>query len=136
MRASISNHLARKIINLPRLSPTHTSGRIIERLVPSRTHVVEYQPVLILQCSSDLVADAADRLSPTHQPLMLIESMEEGTLIWDTEMDYNDDKEMIVGTILGQIVDEGQEEEDDEEDEDWSWQAYLHDDNNDETTKS
>ena len=131
MRASISNHFARKIINLPRLSPTHTSGRIIERLVPSRTHVVEYQPVLILQCSPDLVADAADRLSPTHQPLMLIESMEEGTLIWN---DMDNDKEMInVGTILGQI-DEDQEEEDDEN-EDWSWQAYLHDDN-DETTKS
>jgi len=135
MRASISNHLARKIINLPRLSPTHTSGRIIERLVPSRTHVVEYQPVLILQCSPDLVADAADRLSPTHQPLMLIESMEEGTLIWNTDVDNNNDKEMInVGTILGQIVDEDQEEDDDEN-EDWSWQAYLHDDN-DETTKS
>ena len=131
MRASISNHFARKIINLPRLSPTHTSGRIIERLVPSRTHVVEYQPVLILQCSPDLVADAADRLSPTHQPLLLIESMEEGTLIWN---DMDNDKEMInVGTILGQI-DEDQEEEDDEN-EDWSWQAYLHDDN-DETTKS
>ena len=91
--------------------------------------------MLILQCSPDLVADAADRLSPTHQPLMLIESMEEGTLIWNTGVDNNNDKEMInVGTILGQIVDEDQEEDDDEN-EDWSWQAYLHDDN-DETTKS
>ena len=91
--------------------------------------------MLILQCSPDLVADAADRLSPTHKPLMLIESMEEGTLIWN-DMDNNNDKEIInVGTILGQIVDEDQEEDDDEN-EDWSWQAYLHDDDNDSTTKS
>ena len=47
----------RKIITLPRLSPTHTSARLIKRLVRTRSHVIEYQPIMHLQCSSDLIGE-------------------------------------------------------------------------------
>jgi len=54
---TIVHLVARKIITLPRLSPTHTSARMIKRLVPSETHVIEYEPVMHLQCSSDLIGE-------------------------------------------------------------------------------
>lgn len=132
MRRSIGNLLARKILTLPRLAPTHTTARLVERLVPSGTHVVEYQPIMTVQCSPDMIADPADRVSPDHQQIMLLECMEEGVLHWNADVDTMDKSQMFkVGTVLGKI-DDGYE--DDEKDEDWHWQAYLHD--SDESEKS
>ena len=66
-------------------------------------------------------ADPADRVTPDHQPIMLLESMEEGTLHWDASIDES--QWLEVGTVLGEIVDE----DDDDIDKNWEWQAYLHD---------
>lgn len=125
MRRSICK-LARKLVTIPRLAPTHTSARIVQRLVPSGTHVVEYQPVMTLQCSSDMIADPADRLSPEHQQIMLLEVMEEGTIKWNRGIETIDEKEWLsVGTVLGEVDDGDKDEEGIEEE--WAWQAYLHD---------
>eukprot|EP00956_Cyclotella_meneghiniana_P036781 scaffold130514_cov79-Cyclotella_meneghiniana.AAC.3 len=79
-----------------------------------------------LQCSADLIADPADRVTPNHQPTMLLECMEEGTLQWNKFTETIDASQWIeVGTVLGEIIDEGDEEGVDEE---WKWQAYLHSD--------
>jgi hypothetical protein len=60
-------------------------------------------------------------MSPNHQPMMLLESMEEGILHWKEGLE--DTKWLEVGTILGEIIDE----DDLGYDEEWKWQAYLHD---------
>lgn len=116
--------IARKIITLPSLSPTHTSARIVRLLVPSGTAVSEYQPVLTLRCSPDLIADPADRRTPGHQPTMLLECMEEGRLRWNDGVAPCEagGKWLKVGDVLGEIVDE----DDCDADEEWKWQAYLH----------
>ena len=51
--------VTRKSVTLPRLSPSHTSARLIKRLVPNNSHVIEYQPVIHLQCSADLIGKFA-----------------------------------------------------------------------------
>ena len=127
MRGTISNLFARKIITLPRLSPTHTKAQILERLIPTGNNAMEYQPIITVKCSSDLIADPADRITPNHQHIMLLECMEEGTVRWNNNAENLD--WIDVGTILGEVT-----TEDDcdgggvEEDEEWTWQAYLHDD--------
>ena len=69
-----------KRITIPQLSPTHTSARVVRFLCEPGTSVEEYRPVLILQCTADLVADPADRPTPGYKPFMLLESLEEGVL--------------------------------------------------------
>ena len=108
-----------KHMTIPRLSPTHTKARVVRFLCEAGESVEEYQPVVILECSSDLVADPADRPSPNHRPTMLLETLEEGTL--EKLKDWKG-KWMNVGTKIG-VIDDGEEM-----DGDWSWQAYLHDD--------
>ncbi|KAL7448644.1 hypothetical protein ACHAWC_000799 [Mediolabrus comicus] len=131
--------LSRKLITIPSLSPTHTSSRIITRLVPTNTHVIEYQPILTLQCSPDLIADPADRKSTLHEPRMLLESLEEGIVRWkrmDTSTNNNkdDDEEeeesqwYPVGTVIGEIIEDENEDGGDGEVEEWTWQAYLDED--------
>ena len=117
MRSTAISAMSKRM-TIPRLSPSHTRARVVRFLCESGASVEEYQPVVILECSSDLVADPADRSSPDHKPMMLLESMEEGTL-----EKLNDWKGqwMDVGTEIG-VVDDG-----DDIDFDWSWQAYLHD---------
>ena len=124
MRGTISNLFARKIITLPRLSPTHTKAQILERLIPTGNNAIEYQPIITVKCSSDLIADPADRITPNHQHIMLLECMEEGTVHWydEEKLDWID-----VGTILGEVTTDDSDGEV-EEDEEWTWQAYLHDD--------
>lgn len=52
--------------------------------------------------------------------------MEEGTLHWNKVTETIDASQWLeVGTVLGEIIDEGDKEGVDEE---WKWQAYLHDD--------
>ena len=66
-------------------------------------------------------ADPADRVTPTHQPVMLLECMEEGTIRWDESIDEH--QWLEIGAALGEIIDE----DDDDTDKNWEWQAYLHD---------
>ena len=112
-----------KRITIPQLSPTHTSARVVRFLCEPGTSVEEYRPVLILQCTADLVADPADRPTPGYKPFMLLESLEEGVL---KELDDWQGEWIDVGTVLG-VVDDG-----DEIDGDWTWQAYLHDEDDEE----
>lgn len=49
--------------------------------------------------------------------------MEEGTLHWNNDINTGESQWLKVGTMLGEIVDEDDDEGLDEE---WKWQAYLH----------
>ena len=121
MRAT--TYLLRKVITLPRLSPTHSSARIIQRLVPTGGAVKEYEPVLTLICSSDIISDPADRVAIDHTPTMLIECMEEGIVQWNEDV-IDNNKWLDVGTAIGEIH---EDDDDDDDNEEWTWQAYLHD---------
>jgi len=156
MRRTFITTLSKRI-TIPRLYPTHTTSRIVQILVPPNnntttaasgitdttandndTVVAAYDPVMILECSPDLIADPADRISPNHKPLMLIETCDEGHVVWDRERlrllseengngsrddDNGGDGEWLnVGTVVG-VVDDG-----DDVDGDWLWEAYLHND--------
>jgi hypothetical protein len=117
--------LLRKLITIPSLSPSHTSSRILARLVPSNTHVIEYQPILLLQCSPDLIADPAHRKSYCHEPRMLLESLEEGKIRWRGDLIISEgDKEKWydVGMVIGEII---EDDDDDDAVDEWTWQAYL-----------
>jgi len=120
--------LLRKIITIPSLSPSHTASRVLSRLVPSNTHVTEYQPILLLQCSPDLIADPANRKSILHQPRMLLESLEEGKIRWrddlilEEETGGKDETWYKVGMVIGEII---EDDDDDDVVEEWTWQAYL-----------
>ena len=113
-----------KRITIPRLSPTHTSARIIKFLTHNSDSVTSYDPVMILQCSSDLIADPADRNHPDEKLLMFIEGCEEG-VVSDLN-DYNNEW-LDVGTPVGMTVDDD-DDDDDDLNGDWIWQAYRHDD--------
>lgn len=128
MRKTVTNLLARKLITIPRLSPSHTSAKIVKTLVTSGTHVIEYKPVMNLQCSPDIIADPADRVSENHRPIMLLESLEEGTLFWKPEVlqDVGRDKWYDVGTVLGEIVEDDDNDLEEGSHEEWTWQAYVH----------
>ena len=72
------------------------------------------------------VADPADRVSPEHQQIMLLEIMEEGIIKWNGEIEAMDKNEWLnVGMVLGKVADGDEDEEGNEEE--WAWQAYLHD---------
>ena len=77
---------------------------------------------MVLECSSNLVADPADRDHPDQKLLMLVETCDEGIL---KKLDDHGGEWLDVGTPLG-IVDDG-----DDVDGDWTWQAYLHDEGDD-----
>ena len=125
-----------KRITIPRLSPTHTSARIIHFLKKEGDEVRDYDPLLILECSPDLKADAADRKFPDETLQMIVETNDEGILrnlrTGDEENCSNSDEEsksqwLKVGTPIG-VIDDG-----DDIDGDWTWQSYLHE--ADETTQ-
>jgi len=126
MRATLITTLSKRI-TIPRLSPTHTSARIVRFLAPPQATLTSYDPIMVLECSSDLVADPADRAYPDQQLHMLIETCEEGSLgITKKEMeeyvgDGSGSSWLSVGTELG-VVEDG-----DDVDGDWIWQGYLHD---------
>uniref|UniRef100_A0A7S2WKY4 Uncharacterized protein n=1 Tax=Eucampia antarctica TaxID=49252 RepID=A0A7S2WKY4_9STRA len=116
MRACLITQLSKRL-TIPRLSPTHTSSRIVRLLSFPNDSVESYDPIMILECSSDLRADPADRVTPDEKLLMFIETCDEGVL-----KDLNDHggNWIDVGTSIG-IVDDG-----DPVDGDWLWEAYLH----------
>jgi hypothetical protein len=55
---------------------------------------------------------------------MLLESLEEGTVIWREGVGDEDGKWYDVGMVIGEIV-EDDEEESEGDVEEWTWQAYL-----------
>eukprot|EP00553_Chaetoceros_curvisetus_P011801 CAMPEP_0204640054 /NCGR_PEP_ID=MMETSP0717-20131115/45385_1 /ASSEMBLY_ACC=CAM_ASM_000666 /TAXON_ID=230516 /ORGANISM="Chaetoceros curvisetus" /LENGTH=133 /DNA_ID=CAMNT_0051660349 /DNA_START=297 /DNA_END=698 /DNA_ORIENTATION=+ len=117
-----------KRITIPRLSPTHTKARVVRFIVPNGTKTSPYDPILILECSPDLIADPADRKSDDHRPMMLLETQEEGIL---QDLNDHNGEWLEVGTVLGSILEDDDDDldinENDSED-DWTWQAYLHED--------
>jgi len=68
---------------------------------------------------------------------MLLESLEEGIVRWknidlSTNNNNKDDKEgsqwYPVGTVIGEIIEDENEDDGDGEVEEWTWQAYLDED--------
>ncbi len=107
-----------KRITIPRLSPTHTKSRVVKFLAKPKSSVEEYSPIMILECSPDLIADPADREYPDQKLLMFIETCDEGVV---QGLDDYGGEWLDVGSSLGIIVDD-----DNEVDGDWTWQAYIH----------
>jgi hypothetical protein len=133
MRRSIGIYFARKLITVPQLSPSHTTSRLVKRLVPSNTHVSEYTPLFIVSCSPNMIEDPAFRVSPEHRQLMLLEIIEDGRIKWltndndDDDGDVNSMIDLPVGTVIGEVCDDDDDDNNDEVAEEWAWQAYMHD---------
>eukprot|EP00577_Skeletonema_sp_RCC1716_P028097 CAMPEP_0113433334 /NCGR_PEP_ID=MMETSP0013_2-20120614/34810_1 /TAXON_ID=2843 ORGANISM="Skeletonema costatum, Strain 1716" /NCGR_SAMPLE_ID=MMETSP0013_2 /ASSEMBLY_ACC=CAM_ASM_000158 /LENGTH=70 /DNA_ID=CAMNT_0000322881 /DNA_START=69 /DNA_END=281 /DNA_ORIENTATION=+ /assembly_acc=CAM_ASM_000158 len=64
------------------------------------------------------------RKSEGHEPRMLLESLEEGKVVWREDVGEDDGQWYDVGMVIGEIV-EDDEEEESEDVEEWTWQAYL-----------
>lgn len=55
---------------------------------------------------------------------MLLESLEEGVVRWNEDLMIDgEEKWYDVGAVIGEILEEEDEEEEDLEE--WTWQAYL-----------
>jgi hypothetical protein len=87
--------------------------------VTPTTSVESYDPVFILQCSSDLVTEGY-RVHQDHEPLMIVEAHDEGKLSLKAGIEL--DKWYDVGTEIGEI-DDGDDDIDD--DGEWLWQAHY-----------
>ena len=124
MRPTLLSALSKRIV-IPRLSPTHSSSRVVKFIKPLNNddYVESYDPIMILECSKDLIADPADRKHEEERLHMIIETCDEGTL--QNLNDY-DGKWLDVGTPIGNI-DDGESI-----DGDWTWQAYLFENESDE----
>ena len=136
MRGSLAA-LYRKRLTIPQLSPTHTSARITQLLKPAEAaaaasypSVEAYDPVFVLQCSSDLIADRAFRDYDDQMPSMIVETCDDGLLKWEphivAEFERNGATDWLdVGTVVGVIDDEDDHEQGDDEEEDWLWQGEV-----------
>lgn len=121
--------LRRAQITVPQLSPTHTRAKIVQWCVdtsPSTSSplsVESYDPLFVLQCSPDLVTEGY-RKHKDHEPLMIVETHDEGrlTLLDNIEMNQWYD----VGTPIGEINDEDDDDDEFENNGEWLWQAYSH----------
>jgi hypothetical protein len=109
--------LLSKRIVMPRLSPTHTAARIIRFEVLNGQNLISYDPVMILECSPDLVTETL-RDTPDQTTKMMVDTQDEGVVSFLLE-DW-EGKFIEVGTELG-VIDDGEPV-----DGDWTWQAYLH----------
>ncbi len=106
-----------KRIVMPRLSPTLTSARIVRWEVQNGDAVTEYDPVLIVECAPDFVTEAF-RDYQEQTVIMMIDTQDEGII---QNLVQSDGTTFLpVGTELG-MIDDG-----DPTDADWTWQAYLH----------
>ena len=110
------------------MSPTHTSAKSLRILQTEKTLLQDYDPLLIIECSSNLKADKCDRDYEDQTFEMIVETNDEG-VVRDL-IKYDKDKWLSVGTKIG-IIDDGEPI-----DGDWTWQAYIHDnDEQDDSTK-
>lgn len=124
-------------VTIPKLSPTHTRAKILQWCQDvsvssnSQNNLESYDPLLILQCSPDMITEGY-RESPNHEPIMIVETHDEGILTVkegiETNQWYN------VGTIIG-TIDDGDDANDSGDkknpkdtnyDGEWLWQAYAH----------
>lgn len=109
-------------VTIPQLSPTHTRAKIVQWCgTVDKNWVESYNPLFILQCSPDLITEGY-RQSPDHEPLMIVETHDEGQLTLDETIQLN--QWYDVGTTVGEI-DDG-DSDDDDNDGEWLWQAYSH----------
>ena len=110
-----------KRVTIPQLSPTHSKAKVKKWIAKSGNHVSEYEPIMILECSPDLVTPGF-RESENHKPVMIIDTQEEGIIkINEMILKTCDGRWLDVGTEIG-IIDDG-----DPVDSDWIWQAYSSD---------
>lgn len=109
--------LLSKRIVMPRLSPTHTAARIVRFEVTNGQNLISYDPVMIVECSPDLVTETL-RDTPDQKTKMMVDTQDEGVVSFLLE-DW-EGKFIEVGTELG-VIDDGEPV-----DGDWTWQAYLH----------
>lgn len=87
---------------------------------------------MILECSSDLIADPADRNYESEQLHMLIETCDEGIVMGLDDELVNSGVWLDVGTTIGRIIEEEDDGSDENDDvggkgDEFLWQAYLHD---------
>ena len=111
--------LSKRIV-MPQLSPTHTAARIIRFEVANEQEVSAYDALMIVECSPDLVTEAF-RDTQDQKTKMMVDTQDEG-VIKDLLDDW-EGKWIDVGTELG-VIDDG-----DPIDGEWTWQAYLHTEN-------
>lgn len=112
--------LSKRLV-VPQLSPTHTACRLVTLEVSNLQKVEAYDPIMVVECSSDLVTEAY-RETPTETLRMMIDTQDEGVVKFTNE-DFKNKQWCPVGTPVGII----EEEEEPEIDGDWTWQAYLND---------
>ena len=119
-------------IKIPQLSPTHTRAKIVRWCIDPTSSAGEssiecYDPLFVLKCSPDLVSEGYRKFQD-HEPFMIVEAHDEGvvTVRKGIELDTWYD----VGTTIGDI-DDGEDGGDDDVS-DWVWQAYSHDEEDDE----
>lgn len=118
---SFSRTLIRSLsrrMTLPQLSPTHSQGRIIRLEVQDGSNVAAYDPILIVECSADMITEAY-REHPNDKLIMMIDTQEEG-VIRDLKSFYIN-QWIPIGTELG-VIDDGEPI-----DGEWTWQAYIDD---------
>lgn len=106
---------------MPQLSPSHTTARIIRFEVANNQEVSDYDPLMIVECSPDFITEAF-RDTPDQRVQMMIDTQDEGIVQNLLEKFEFEGKFLPVGTELG-VIDDG-----DPIDGDWTWQAYLHTD--------
>ena len=95
-----------KRITIPKLSPTHSKVQIQQILIPHNNYINEYEPIMIVKCSPDVVTKGF-RESENHMPIMIIDSQEEGIVEWKSEK-ITENVWLDAGTVIGKI-DDGEE---------------------------
>ena len=140
-------------VTIPKLSPTHTRAKII-RFCPTGLPPPDPSPtakapsvylectdaLFVLECSPDLVTEGFREETEDGRdanPLMIVESHDEGDFRFlhgessgDSEgtppITIRLDEWYDVGQTIG-LIDDGDDDDDDDDDtEEWLWQAYSH----------
>ena len=122
-------------VTIPRLSPTHTKARILRFCPPelstdSSCYLEITNALFVLECSPDVVTEAfREKLEDGTDvcPLMIVESHDEGDFALDATIRTGE--WYGVGERIG-TIDDGDDDDDNEED--WLWQAYSHEENDEE----
>ena len=124
MFRTVARRLSAKVITLPQLSPTHTQSKIVQWLATEGQYVQAYDLVLEVECSADMVTEGF-RERPDETKVMVIDTQDEGVLRGLVKPNSGDNQWMPVGTEIGRIVEDDNDETDGDVDGPWTWQAYL-----------
>ncbi|KAL3913852.1 MAG: hypothetical protein SGILL_006327 [Bacillariaceae sp.] len=134
--------MRRARVTIPQLSPTHTRARILKFCIDDdlnnnnpqqhqqqqQPYLECYDPLFVVECSPDLVTEGY-RLYENHCPLMIVESQEVG--VFKIRPDITLNEWYDVGHVLGEI-DDGDDDDDGDDNEEWLWQAYSHEEKEEE----